>query len=134
MMDEKKRKKKEDEVDTINGEGSKRHKTASEQARTNDDGQHEGKNGAPVNGNASADILVPQQNRKKDELGEEGIDQDDGYTVKKGNLVKDGIIVATGEMFTDDGRNSREDSQIGRVDTKSLASEVCCRTTYQPSS
>ena len=38
----------------------------------------------------------------RDGIDEESIDKDDGYTIKEGNLLKDGILVATGEIFDDD--------------------------------
>lgn len=42
---------------------------------------------------------VLQQDVLQDEVDEEMIDEDDGYVVERGDLVKDGTIVAKGDVF-----------------------------------
>ena len=43
--------------------------------------------------------LVKQDCTPHDDMDEESIDKDIGYSVKDGNLLKDGVLVATGKLF-----------------------------------
>ena len=43
--------------------------------------------------------LVIQKCAPRDDIDEESIDKDEGYTIKDGNLLKDGILVARGHVF-----------------------------------
>ena len=55
--------------------------------------------------------LILQNCTPRDGIDEESIDKDDGYTIKEGNLLKDGLLVATGKVFDED--NIIEEAAIG---------------------
>ena len=55
--------------------------------------------------------LILQNSTRRDGIDEESIDKDDGYTIKEGNLLKDGILVATGKIFDED--NIVEEAAVG---------------------
>ena len=104
ILDDKKKKRKGKGDDEEQAKG-KRHKTehqgpVDEQSDMNLDPQHETNHGQSSNENGQGtSSLATEQSAAQDGIDDEMIDKDDGYVVKYGDLMKDGILVAKGDIF-----------------------------------